>query len=53
MTQLQGLLVCLDQPLRSLSIYYLYYNPFLFILCLTLASFSFIMLLLWYGECSV
>lgn len=51
MTQLQGLLVCLDQPLRSLSIYYLYYNPFLFILCLTLASFSFIMLLLWYGEC--
>lgn len=51
MTQLQGLLVCLDQPLRSLSIYYLYYNPFLFILCLTLASFSFIMLLLWYDEC--
>lgn len=28
MTQLQGLLVCLDQPLPSLSIYYLYYNPF-------------------------
>lgn len=51
MTQLQGLLVCLDQPLPSLSIYYLYYNPFLFILCLTLASFSFIMLLLWYDEC--
>lgn len=51
MTQLQGLLVCLDQPLPSLSIYYLYYNPFLFILCLILASFSFIMLLLWYDEC--
>lgn len=30
MTQLQGLLVCLDQPLSSLSIYYLYYKPFFY-----------------------